>query len=213
VYVLVGSRRARFPRGSTRLAAQHVPHAVGAARGELGRGSSVTLAHRDGADQRPASFPRIHHLSLTMPRASTSASGAAPQPRNVLAVCVAMFHERQGPIIAFSHPPGAAEALAGLEWRALPSGSHALLRRDHIALLPPQPLPTQEEGQHSVVAAVVRSRATAGEEGAERRGNRVICVAAVLGQSGQRERIGWLDQAEVAQVLRVKLTSVLHSMR
>ncbi|CEH17404.1 Protein of unknown function DUF2347 [Ceraceosorus bombacis] len=109
------------------------------------------------------------HLDLA-PSTSSSSALQVSAPRNVRQVFLAEFDERKGPTIVFAHPLPAPN----LEWRSLPSGSHALEHPDIISFL------TENEDEHSVVAAVVRSRSTAGEEGAESRGNRVITVGAVL---------------------------------
>lgn len=136
-------------------------------------------AERGPSTPHQSSFP-LHHTSSNSIMASTTF--------NVVTLFTAHFHERRGPEIPFALPAGAEASLSNLEWKALPSGSHAIERGDTLLFL------TADEDEKRVVLAVFSNRKTEAGE-AETRGNRMVAVGAVLGESLTRAHLvggrGW----------------------
>ncbi|PWN25763.1 hypothetical protein BDZ90DRAFT_228139 [Jaminaea rosea] len=102
--------------------------------------------------------------------AIASSSSSSQRPHNLVSIFQAHFHVRRGNEITHQH--GHEIDLSGVEWKALPSGSHAL-HRDLIWFhLPGQPEQTlgDEQRYHRVGVAAFVNRKLGGEDDEEQRG-------------------------------------------
>lgn len=115
----------------------------------------------------------------TLPPQSTSTP-----LRNAVSIFLAHFHVRRGNEMVWFK---GEEDLAGVEWKVLPSGSHAV-EKDIIYFEPP---PSPNNVPRIGVAAFrnhklsqgVRSGAGDGEEDDNQRGARMMAVGTILGKS------------------------------
>lgn len=115
-------------------------------------------------------------------------SDPSARPANLLTIFQAHFHVRRGNEITYQH--GHDLDLSGVEWKTLPSGSHAL-HRDLIWFTPPGHTDVGSGGDenrfHKVGVAVFRNRQLTtqdededGDDGEDQRGARMIAVGIVV---------------------------------
>lgn len=129
--------------------------------------------------------------------ASTSSSRS--RPHNLLTVFQCHFHVRRGNELTYSY--GHDLDLSGVEWKCLPSGSHAVQRDLLWFHLPAsessdqldgldQSQDTSAEYSKIAVAAFRNRRIDEGDadEAEDQRGARMLAVGVVVGESGGARR-------------------------
>lgn len=103
--------------------------------------------------------------------------------RNAVSIFIAHFHVRRGNELVWYK---GEDDLAGVEWKVLPSGSHAVEKDIIYFEAPPSPNNISRIGvaafRNYKIAQGVRTGVGDGEEDDDQRGARMMAVGAILGK-------------------------------